>query len=326
MSEFKAEVQLLLLLGIGVFALCACAMIPFGYLAIKYESNLWNNLRKKVYDRYPDLKQLLLERIKNTHLQPEILLNDKNLTKKTFYFKNYWKYIWRISVCALIVILFSVINITYLYEKCTEYLTYRPEVMKELIYEQILQNSLVIWTMNSQFELWGWPWITLAYKFQNEYPFKNSLTQYQEIMPKLSHSKLVLRNSKYLSILSNKFRTIFYEHANSTDDYFKYGAYSAQEIAKLDSDLFAHSDEKALDLLTWIWYITMLSNSYDGLIDETDQYSQSVIENQLANIVGTFIVFALCCVLIYFSLYFVFFKKEKLYLQRIKSMTKILPP
>ncbi|CAG9311213.1 unnamed protein product [Blepharisma stoltei] len=323
MSDFKAEMRLLLLLGICVLALCSCAIIPFGYSAIKYESKLWNNLRKKVYDNYSELKQSLLERIKNTHLQHEVLLSNKKSTKKSFYFRNYWKYIWRISVYALIATMFSVTSITYLYEKCTDYLTYRPEVMKELIYEQILQNSLVIWTMNSQFEIWGVP---LVYRYPNAYPFMDSIAEFEEFMPKLGHSKLVLRNSKYLPILSTKFRKIFYEHIdNSPIDYFEFGAYTAQEMVKIDSYLLAYTDQDPLLLLNWVFYIVTLSDSYDMLIDEIDLYSQTIIEDQMAIIIGTFVVFAICSILIYFTLYFVFFKKEKLYLQKIRSIMKIVP-
>ncbi|CAG9311208.1 unnamed protein product [Blepharisma stoltei] len=157
MLEFKTEVYILLILGVGVLAICIFAMIPFCYSTINYENELWNNLRKKVYENHSELKKNLLDRIKYFHYQYELPLNGKNILHKNINFKKYWKYVWRIFIYFIVVATFSITNITLLYEKCTDYLSYRPDVMKEMINRQILQNSLAIWATLSQFETWGIP-------------------------------------------------------------------------------------------------------------------------------------------------------------------------
>ncbi|CAG9311171.1 unnamed protein product [Blepharisma stoltei] len=323
MSDFKSEMFILLILGIGVLALCACAMIPFWYSTVKIESDLWNNLRKKVYEHYFELKQSLVERLKCIHSQPEIMLIVGNPSKKRFNFKNYWKYIWRIFVYFIVVTMFSIINITYLYEKCTDYLSYRPEIMKEIIRGQILQNALAIWATNSQLEHWGIP---LTNNLPNEYPLMNSGSSFQNDVVKLERSKLVLRDPKYFPILSEKFITRFFKRENKSGwYYFNLGAYAAEDIIKFDSYVVTYSNMLVDFWLFWVLNIEVLTINYGELADEIDGYSQSVIEDQVNIILAAFSIFAASSIFIYFALYFIFFRKEKEYLQKINSMMKIIP-
>ncbi|CAG9311172.1 unnamed protein product [Blepharisma stoltei] len=323
MSNFKSEMFIFLILGIGALALCFCFMMPFWYSTVKIESELWNNLRKKAYEHYFELKESLLERLKCIHSLPEILLSNENPSKKHFNFRNYWKFIWRLILYFIIVSMFSIVNITYLYEKCTNYLSYRPEILKEIIRGQILQNSIAIWATNSQFEHWGIP---LTNILPTNYPLMNSLSAFQHDLAKLERSKLVLRDPKYLPILSENFKKSFFESENESDHYyFDYGAYAAEDIIKFDSYWITYSNNLPDFWLIWALNIEVLTINYGDLADGIDGYSQGVIDDQVTVIEAAFAVFTISSVFIYFSLYFIFFRKEKQYLQKINSMMKIIP-
>ncbi|CAG9311173.1 unnamed protein product [Blepharisma stoltei] len=323
MSGFKDQIFIFLMLGIGVLGLCVCIMIPFWYSTVKIESDLWNNLRTNVYEHYFELKQSLIDRLKCIHSQNEISISKNNPSNKSFTYKNYWKYIWRIFVYFIVVALFSIINIAYLYKKCTDYLSYRPEIIKELIRGQFFLNLIAIASTNSQLERWGLP---LANYIPNEYFLVNSLPTFQNYIKNVERSRLILRDHKYLPILSEKFKRLFFEQENDPNwYYFDYGAFAAEDIINFDSYSVTYSN---LDTNFWLFWIVNLEESartYRDFSIEIDGYSQSVIEDQVKIITMAFVVFAMSSGFIYFLLYFQFFRKEKHYLRKINSIMKIIP-
>ncbi|CAG9311212.1 unnamed protein product [Blepharisma stoltei] len=322
MLDFKTEVYILLILGVGVLALCICAMVPFCYSTINYEDELWNNLRKKAYENYSELKQNLLERIKRVHCQPEILVNHRKPSNNKANFKSYYKYVWRISIYFIAVTAFSIANIAFLYEKCTDYLSYRPDIMKEMINRQILQNSIMTWTTLSQFETLGIP---LVDEFVNLYPYMNSSSEFQKVLSLIEQSKVNLRNPKYLPILSDSFKNVFYKKDSYYIDYFNYGTSPGEELLLRESYFYAYSNLFPDLWIDWLIDFSILNTRYGELANEIDQHSQSVIEAQVNAIVATFVFFAASSIAIYFLLYFAFFKKEKECLGRISSIMKLMP-
>ncbi|CAG9311177.1 unnamed protein product [Blepharisma stoltei] len=322
-SGFKYDMFFLLILGIGVLALCVCIMIPFCWSTIQIENDFWGNLRRKVYDNHAELRNGLLERLRFVHSQSEIFISNRNHSKKRFNFRNSWKYIWRICIYFIIVTAFSIVNITYLYEKCTNYLSYRPEMMKELIRTKILQNTFAIWSSELLFHNWGFPPLN---KYLQSYPFVDPIIEFQETLSDLEDSKKLLRNPKYSPILSDDFKKKLYENNYQVyTNYLTFGSYSAEEVLLQDGYLVAFSNIITDFWVNWIFGIVYLNTSYDELANEMDSDSQKVIDAQVAIIVWAFILFIITSVTIYFSFYYVFFRKEKQYLQKINSIMKIIP-
>ncbi|CAG9311176.1 unnamed protein product [Blepharisma stoltei] len=322
MLDFKRDMFILLVLGIGVLILCICCMIPFWCSNAKIESNLWNNLRKKVY-YHPEIKLALLKRLKSVHYQRDMLINDRNFTSSQFNFKNNWRLIWRLCIYFSAVTMFSLINITYLYEKCTDYLAYRPEIIKEIIHEQMLENSIGLSATESQFRNWG---LLSVNKTPSEYPLMNSEAAFQKDILRFSRSKIMVRDPKYLPILSQNIRSKLYEsHYDFWSKYFIFGVYAAEGLVRFDSYVIIHSNKLILLWLNWLRNIDTLIVNYSELTDEIDQYSQSVVEDQIKTIVAAFSFFIASSIIIYFTQYFVFFRREKQYLQKINLMMEIIP-
>ncbi|CAG9311178.1 unnamed protein product [Blepharisma stoltei] len=325
MLDFKSEILLLLIMGIGVLGLCFFFMVPFCYSVIKIENDFWNNLRKKAVRNYSEMKQALLERLRSVHSYHEFLYSNRIPSRLIFNFKNYWKFIWRFFIYFIAVIAFSVINIIYLYENCTNYLAYRPEVLLELIRTKILINTLAISASNLQYDVIGFPLNDLL----NIHNYQNSLTIFQDSISELRDSIVLLRSPKYQPILSNNFQTIYYENDRQSLPYFNYwdyGAYAAEEEIINTSYMIANIDlSKGDTYWNWVLNLTFLRTNYETFISEADSYSQSVIEGQLNLIVAAFFIFAVISIIIYFALCFVFFKSEKKYLQKINSMMSIMP-
>ncbi|CAG9311189.1 unnamed protein product [Blepharisma stoltei] len=323
MLDFKSEVFVLLILGIGVLGLCLIVMIPFCYSVVTIENNFWNNLRKKAFQNYSEMKQTLLERLRNIHAQPDILSSSKNPSKKIFSFKNYWKYIWRICIYFIIVTGFSLINITYLYENCSNYLTYRPEVIRELIRTKILINTFIIAASDLQYYVLGFP---LDYLF-NTHNYKNSFAIFEQSVVSIGDSRLTLRNPKYSPILSNDFKKAYYKSDSQPyTHYLDYGGYAAEEeLINAGYQVASINVNNDATYRNWIYNMTLFRKNYDKYVDEINNYSQSVIEHQMNIIIAAFSIFVVASIIIYFILYFLFFKNEKKYLQKINSMIKFMP-
>ncbi|CAG9311147.1 unnamed protein product [Blepharisma stoltei] len=323
MSDFK--IQMIVLLSLGAFVLCLCMVIiiPFYISIFKIENELWNSVRKNAYDCYFDLKQIILERLRDVHSQPEIALNDRHISKNPYPFKSYWKYIWRVLIYMAAVLLFSIINITTLYEKCTDYLVYRPELLKNLINLQILYTSLSIWTNEVAMEGYG---VLMAYQFPTAYPFENSVTIFNEIISKIKYSTSVIKKNKYSSFVSEDFDKILYE--KSTDfnaDIFRLGVFMAKENIINEAYLIAN-DFASSDIWTSLMSaLQELDVRYDIFIDEIDKYSKSVIDDQMQIIVMNLALFIFFSLAFYLGFYLVFFWSEKKYLKRIYSVMEIIP-
>ncbi|CAG9311161.1 unnamed protein product [Blepharisma stoltei] len=66
-SDFKSQMTFFLILGPVVLAVCILLILPFYFSIFKIENNLWNNIRKYAFKNYSELKQTILERLKDIH-------------------------------------------------------------------------------------------------------------------------------------------------------------------------------------------------------------------------------------------------------------------
>ncbi|CAG9311145.1 unnamed protein product [Blepharisma stoltei] len=323
MGDFKIEMTIFLSLGVAVLCICIIMIIPFYFSILKIENTLWNNIRKKAYQRYFELKQTIFERLRDVHSQPTIELNDRHQSDKAFSFKSYWNYIWRVLIYMAAVFIFSIVNISYLYDKCADYLLYRPEVLKNLINLQIVYTSLGIWTNAAAYEVLGWP---MWYQFPYSYPFENSKEIFNEIISKIIYSNSAIHKKEYSPILSHTFKHIFYEsNQGFFTDIFNLGVYTSKSNiineANLISNNLAPQD---------VWWNLMsslqeLDSKYNSYIDEIDKHSKKVINDQMQIIVIALTVFIIFTLILYFGFYLVFFWGEKKYLKKINSVMEIMP-
>ncbi|CAG9323939.1 unnamed protein product [Blepharisma stoltei] len=322
-SDFKTLMTGLLVLGIFILIACIAFMAPFCYSVIKVENKLWNNIRQHAHDHYFELIQGCFERLTRVHAQPEVMLTEKTLSKKQFNSKNYWKYGWRICVYLLAVSAFSLLNITYLYETCTDYLSYRPKVISELIQTQILAINLAIWTTEVLVEDSNQ---SLKALLVDVIPFSDTTKMMRKAVLRLVESENILRERHYSTIYSEKFIEMLYEKISGTDDLeFVYGIHTATQIAIMDASNVATSVNSMQE---WVMLIYVLSdlNYYGGkLIEEVDSSSTKIIDAQMRIIVAVLVLFIAISVFMYFVFYMTFFRKEKRYLKKINSIMKIMP-
>ncbi|CAG9323960.1 unnamed protein product [Blepharisma stoltei] len=322
-SDFKTKMLIYLVLGIAVLGACVLIMAPFCYSTLKIENNLWNSIRKSAYTHYSELVQTITERLTIIHHQTEIPLNGKKLSKNAFNFKNYRKYAWRIFIYFIIVFAFSIINMSYFYKKCAEYLSYRPEVIRELINMQTLYTSLAIWTSEAAGEYTG---TAAKYILYYAYPFVDSKAAMQIAIDKINYSEIVLRDTKNSPILSKQFNQLYYENVNNypyAD--FGYGVYSAGEITMYEATAIFYELSDYAAWTKFIFVATSIDHYYSQMIDEVNSYSKSIIDSQIHLIMAILIVFIVISLTMYFGMYLRFFRKEKQYLTKINSVMKIMP-
>ncbi|CAG9311142.1 unnamed protein product [Blepharisma stoltei] len=323
MSSFKTDMIILLLLGIALLIICILIMIPFYYTIIKIENNLWNTIRKNAYSHYFELKQIIMERLKYAHFQADVTLNEPHLSMKPYTFKSYWKYAWRTLIFLAFSLLFSIINITYLYEKCADYLLARPEVLKTLINIQVLYTSLNIWTTEISMTKFGLP---ILDQLSSMFPFSDNENEFLEIVSKLDYSNSAIRKNECADVLSENIKAALYEYDKQySADYLAYGIYSSKLSIMADAYSLSFYYPDYFMWRKWIAALQELDYNFDSFIDETDKYSQSVIDNQMKIIVAVLIAFILFSFALYLGLYLVFFRREKKYFQKINAVMKIMP-
>ncbi|CAG9323943.1 unnamed protein product [Blepharisma stoltei] len=322
-DNFQVEMVFLLFLGILVLGICVGIITPFCYSTIKIENNFWNKIRQNASDHYFELTQSSLERLVRVHNQPEIELNSKSPSKTSFDFRNYWKYIWRVLLYFFVVLAFSLINILYLYQQCVDYLSYRPEIIRELIQSRILYSSLGVWTSEVAIKN---IYVSDEDKIKYSLPFKNDKIWMEETINKIKHAGLQLRKSKYSSILSEEIKKTLYEYAdNSIYKELAYGIYSAGEMSIMDNNFVSYGGKNIELWLHQMILINELNINYDELVTEADHYSESVVNRQITIIVWVLTIFIVISFLMYFGLYLRFFNEEKKSLSKMHTIMEIMP-
>ncbi|CAG9329237.1 unnamed protein product [Blepharisma stoltei] len=319
-DDFEIKIYTLLGLGPTVLVLCVCLLLPFYYSVVKIENTLWNTLRAKSYAHYSELKQNLIERLKNIHSEPEIMAFDQKLSKDRRELKSLWKYIWRACLLVLAVIIFSIVNITYLYDKCADYLYYRPVFIREVINQQMLYTGLDIWATESAADNYGAPTSNI---FPSLYPFRTSISQFQKVKSRLEYSDSTIIKQKFSSILSKKFKEMYYENLDGSET-FAFGLYPSKEIFEFDSYLTA---DLPIPVDQWLRMMSIsreLNSYYSMLIEDIDKYSKKLIDNQILIIIATLAIFILSLFVLYFGFYLTFFRSEKKYLQKIDAIINIV--
>ncbi|CAG9311167.1 unnamed protein product [Blepharisma stoltei] len=88
---------------------------------------------------------------------------------------------------------FCFINIFYLYDQCAEYLSNRPEVIRNLIHAQILYTNLVIWKIQSFTDNLNYPICAQVYYMC---PFYKAKAKIDEILLSIESTTLDLRKTK----------------------------------------------------------------------------------------------------------------------------------
>ncbi|CAG9311164.1 unnamed protein product [Blepharisma stoltei] len=322
MIEFKSQMIILLILGPAVLIACILMILPFYYSIFKIENILWNNIRKNAFNSYSELKQTILERLKEVHAKSENLFSYQNPSMEPYIFKSYWRYSWRILAYLAAVILFCLINTTYLYEECSQYLMDRPEVLKDLIQNQILYTTAAVWGQQMSGETYG---LGLWLQFPFATPFSRSTPIINSTIISIENKKLALRNSKFSSILSDNFRRLFYENNNGVCPYFDLGVYAAQELWRFDIYTLAYGNSNPQFWVDFMDNLQHIDEFYTSAIDEIDKYSQSVIDDQMKIITISLISFIMCSFVAYFGFYLLFFRNEKKYMQKINAILKIIP-
>ncbi|CAG9323975.1 unnamed protein product [Blepharisma stoltei] len=323
-SGLKSEMFALLIIGIAAMAIGICIMTPFCYFAIKTENMLWNNIRKNAYKHYHKLKKLCFKRLANVHFQLELADHEETRYKKRLNFKNYWKYIWRASLFFIITSLFCLLNIFIFYEKCAEYLYCRPEIIKSLIHSQVFITSLSIWTSETGL-------YTTDYSLQNmlpfALPFSDSNIKLRDIISLTKHSLTSLRSTQCKSIFSKSYTEELYEYQKDGDiQEHTYGVYGAEEVAMLDAYYIAYYENASVeDWLKFIVQLQKMNDKYDEFIDENNQHSQNLIDDQISTIIIFLVLFVGLSFGMYMGLYLTFFRREKKYLRKINSMLKLMP-
>ncbi|CAG9329238.1 unnamed protein product [Blepharisma stoltei] len=322
-DDFKYKIYSLLAMCPAVLVICICLLLPFYYSVVKIENTLWNTLRSRSYANYSELKQNLIERLKNVHSEPEIMAFDQKLSKDPKIFKSLWKYIWRACLLLIIVVIFSLINITYLYDKCADYLYYRPMLIRELINQQMLYTSLDIWSTESSWDSTGY---LTAFFFPTMYPFGRSVVKFEDVISKIGNSDKLIKSGYFSSILSKKFWEIYYENNNDyISEFFAFGVYSSKKILEFDGYL---TTTATVSMDQWLYMMSIsreLNSYYKIIVDEIDDYSKELIDDQITIIIATLAIFIFCLFVLYFGFYLTFFRSEKQYLLKIDSIIKILP-
>ncbi|CAG9311146.1 unnamed protein product [Blepharisma stoltei] len=320
---FKTHMTVLLSSGPIVLLVCILLISPAFYTMFKIENELWCDVRKNAYKSYFDHKQTILDRLRDVHFEENITFSDQKPSKKICRFYSYWKYAWRITVVQVAVYSFCLINILYLYDLCLEYLSNRPEAIQNLIKAQILYVNLGIWTIQAAANTWGFP---LCVQFPSACPFYQADTKIDEIIFSIQSIRLALRNPKYSNVLSQKFKNLLYEdNQEISKDFFRFGAYSAQEHLTLEVYTQAYKINPPADLLNFVWNTLYIADFYDSAVTEIDDYSKSLIDNQMTIIAYSLVAFILSSFAAYIGIYLTFFINEKKYLQKINSILKMIP-
>ncbi|CAG9323981.1 unnamed protein product [Blepharisma stoltei] len=322
-NTLELQMNILLSVGFGILLLCFIIIIPFCLSAIKMENNFWNLIKKNAYINYGKLKQACLDRLINIH-ERDYNVSDEGKKSKEANLKNYWKYVWRISVYLLIALLFVLFNSLYLYKHCALLLYLRPNLLVNLINTQVLYKNLMVWS--SELTVVGVPQ-SLTTLLANSNPFMTTEAKFHEVWKYLSYSEKKLRDKKYSILLNDEFMKIFYEKTENISNFLEYGTYSAGKLLAIEGSYMDYSHRYDF-LVVWEYLMIELNNidnQLDLLIDLVDTESKNEINFQLDLIIASLVLFVASSLAIYLGCYLPFFSREKKNLERMQSITKLIP-
>ncbi|CAG9331222.1 unnamed protein product [Blepharisma stoltei] len=328
-NDLAAKIYLLSGLGFGVLCVCTVAMLPFYFSIDKMKNIFWNYIKQKAYEFYFDLRQACSDRLASIHGQIESIYSNSATSSmsKEAKFKKRWKSSWKVLIYFAISFFFFLFNLLYLYENCTELLSLRPKLIRELINMQLLHKGLAAWSSEISAGLIN---RSLVMYFPSNYAFKNANINFKQIMSQINYSKKQLRDHDYVKLLTSDYISNFYEEINSSNNVLSYGAYSAGDMMAFDAYYLSYSiDIGVLDLLSiWFQFVFTsidLSNEYETLISLADDESQAQIQTQLGYIIITLAIYAVVTIILYFGFYIPFLRWERKRLVKMQNISNIIP-
>ncbi|CAG9327156.1 unnamed protein product [Blepharisma stoltei] len=326
-ESLSDKIDTLLATGLIMFCICMLILIPFSYTVDTKLSNFWNHIKVATHESYSELKHACINRLSNIHGALEIIPHEhtSKLRAGPRDFRNLWRYIWRIAILFVLALGFYLIIRFAIYEKCSDYLTARPEFLMIFANRKIYITIMFFWQ--------GEAWLknsssqdSLDLFLNNHYEFNQQFIEYLKVYKLVEISSKKLRDKKFSDFFSGEFTKKLFESHDSTDPYNNYGIYSAYWIALFDGFYFIGQDKSSLVTLKMMMdeHIN-LELGWEDTVDYANTKSKEMISDKLIEMIITTCLYFFVSISLYAMFYVPYLKSEQEKIKKMRMIASLIP-
>ncbi|CAG9322458.1 unnamed protein product [Blepharisma stoltei] len=318
----------LIFTGLGLLLLFIGILAGYAIYMNRYYDEFWNFIKQISLICWADLKAIYIDRLLKIHGidyktdQTPVVYSKRLKTTKKIQSRIYIKYLWRLSIFLVIAACYYFILQFYLYNKCENYLIDRPKLILNLITKRTLLSRMSVFARDiASTSNLRW--------FPNSYALPQSKNAFCSTSRKFKIENSKLRNSNFLSLMTQNMKTRLFEEWDSTNDYYlHHGSYIASNLIYLEARFLSNTPSGLENVPYFSNYIgneSALQVALDSDYDIIDKNSKEIIKDQLKLLIFVTIAFSLALIFLFLFLYLPFIYKEKNSLNKLKALISIVP-
>ncbi|CAG9321888.1 unnamed protein product [Blepharisma stoltei] len=325
-SEISNTITILMVAGICVLGFCTIILVYYIFYISKKYNVLWNFIKTITHSAYFELKRSCLERLCSIHgndyNQDEVdsVYRNKEPDEK-LTFKENQKFIMRLSIFLLQTAAYYIVVHAVLFSSCEDLLHERPKLLTNYIRRRALVPTINFWSRESA--VYGTP-IGLQIIFSESVVYENPDTELDKAINlfKLADAELI----DYMHYMSNSLRAKLYEHSSAPNYQYKYGGLWLNNLLTFDSLALKHiEDDKMQEMMKTTRDYAIIQQAMATNFDIINKSSENMISDKLNSIIYAVVMYALCCLILYFFYYLPYLSREIKRLYKLQLIIAIIP-
>ena len=325
-SQFSNLSTVLIFIGSAVISVCTLILIIFAYYVQGRLNSLWNRIRTVACNEKNKVSQVCSERLDFIHNYAFPLDDHYNNSAKntTFRFNYVKRYILRVSVLAILGIIFYIVSNFVFYSSFYSLLSRKAQLLYYLALSRIHLTELDFCTLKSS---------TVGTYLVPEgfYPSITPISTDYFLSLNTMFYTLHNNTNKIISpyfrdLLGEETLSLFVSNCGDNVAIMNYGLAAAICNLEFDALLISYSKTNvSVDII-----VNYYSNLRDlGLYNEeiflqTNEYSKQIINTKLNQLIIFTVSFCLLLLIIYAAFYYPFFASEQKKVSNMCELAKVL--
>lgn len=212
-----------------ICAIC-CLFVQAGLLALymiktdKYLNHLWNDLRVRAKLIYFDMRNVIEERLNETHNIEQIVedIIDSETIKDSSVIKSRHscKFLLRFSTVYLIAAAIFMVSSFYFFDEIILALLTRPSLLITLNQRRVETSEIFFNVLEYEQRLTNNSFVHIYRKFD---PFRDPSIKIDELFDTISVGRKKLFSEKFKNIMTDKLKILLFEKAQNYNNFMKYG-------------------------------------------------------------------------------------------------------
>ena len=316
-----------------ISAIC-CLFVQAGLLALymittdKYLNNLWNDLRLRAKLIYFDMRNVIEERLNETHQIFQIIedIIDSKTVKdgSIINYRHSYKFLLRFSTVYLIAAAIFMVSSFYFFDEITSALLTRPSLLITLNKRRVETSEMFFNVLEYEQGLTNSSFVHIYRKFD---PFQDPLMKIDELFYTISEGRKDLYTVKFQKIMTDRLKILLYEKVEDSLDFLKLGTIRGlSELIRYYYYVVNNEVKDSYSEIETLYNMTTEFNSITTtLSDLASQGSRDIVDSKLNRMLYFTSSTYMVLVLLFLFYLLPFINQEIVYVEKVKKVMKMIP-